>query len=627
MKHKFFSLSVFAIALIVSSCSSDIDEGQTPGVNSGNGQAIKFEAWANKQTKAAPTQADDMTEFAVLATDPTSATPVLIDGAVVGGSNAGGWTYTPVAYWPENASVNSFAFSPTGAAGITNGAAALVGQSDAPASGTPAIEYELPAVLADQEDLLVARHSGTYAQDGRSGVLLNFRHALSRVKFQAKSESGMAFVVLSIKLKNVKSKATLDLNKVPKDATAFAYPTNNATVASPGYQTFWVPDNPTTPAVVDLTAKLTNDTVPGGGAWADIVGNDDALYVIPQINDASAMDSATVVEPGDPDPQGFYIEITYKDIAQIDADAKTYAVPVPAIVGDAYKSSIAFEMERQYTFQFELFGRKPIEYKGVKVSDYKDVTQEEALRLTWAGSNIYWDGTKLTFDDSSDTTNAQYQGVFFKWGSLVGQTPEGIQGTNWGGETYYPTNPGVDDTWKTDATKYGPGNLEYAGIPYAMDPLTAPYNRNYAYLTELTNKPDSVAAYKGDICVYLTNIGAAPKGKRWRMPTSAEFIATSDYTTIGVNANYGNAAGTAIFAGGWQRTDLNQPYFPITGYRTDNGRTYYIGQRGGYWSSSPSSAANGYNMGGMGSGSGVGAGSGAASTNRQVGFPVRCVVH
>jgi uncharacterized protein (TIGR02145 family) len=597
-----------------------------PAANS-NGQAIKFKTWTNKQTKAAPTQADDMTEFAVLATDPTSATPVLIDGAQVTGNNSGGWTYNPIAFWPENAAVNSFAFSPTGAEGITNGDAALVGQSDDPVAGTPAIEYTLPTDLAKQEDLLVARHSGTYAQDGQNGVLLNFRHALSRVKFQAKSESGMKFVVLSIKLKNVKSKATLDLNKVPKDATAFAYPTDNATIASPGYQTFWVPDNPTTPAVVDLTAKLTNDTVPGGGAWADIVGNDDALYVIPQTNTASSLDSATVVDASFGTLDEFYIEIKYKDIGQIDTDAKTYAVPVPAIVGDAYASSIAFEMERQYTFQFELFGRKPIEYKGVKVSDYKDVTQEEPLHLTWAGSNIYWDGTKLTFDDDSIKTNEEYQGVLFKWGSLVGMSPARTNGgsNGWAGLTYYPTNPGVDDTWTTDAALYN----DYADIPYASSDAAGPYARDHAYLTEITNHPDTVAASKGDICVYLTNIGAAPAGKRWRMPTSEEFKELADYDRVPVDPAVNFAAvsnqtadGNTKITNGWKRKDLNRPYFPASGYRDGStGALANVGTSGYYWSSSPASDVNGFDL--YFNGATVNP---AGNGSRTRGFAVRCVV-
>ncbi|GHU54871.1 hypothetical protein FACS189411_02270 [Bacteroidia bacterium] len=583
---------MLAIALITSSCSNDIDDGQTLAAGS-SGQAITFKPWANKQLRSA-TQAKDVTDFAVLATDTTRSTGVgvLIDGALVTGSNALGWTYSPPAFWPETATVNFFAYSPTAAPGVTGGTIALVGQDDATA-GQPTIEYEMSAQLSNQRDLLVARRSSTFAQDGTGGVLLNFRHALSRVLFEAKSESGMQFIVSSIKLKNVKNKATLDLNAVPKDTEAFPYPTNNATIDTVGYQVHWVPVG-ATPTTVDLEANLTNTTVAGDGQWHYVVADDDALYVIPQKNLASDLTKATPVDIGDPDPSSrFYIEITYREDGAGGVN-KTYAVPVPAIVGDAYASSIAFEMERQYTFQFELFGKKPIEFKSVKVSAYKDVAQEELLHLYWAGSNIYWDGAKLTFADSDDKSKEQYMGVYFKWGSLVGMSPTG---GGWSGKTYYPTNPGVDDGWTTDDTKY----TNYAGIPYAVGPAT-PYNRDHAYLTDITTNnatgADTIAALKGDICVYLTKVGAAPKGKRWRMPTSKEFDATEEfYTKSGDFAviTTQNVYGTTPIPSGWRRNNLNTPYFPASSSRS-LGTVIDVGRNGVYWASSAADANQGYDF-------------------------------
>ena len=620
MKHKFFSLSVVAIALITSSCSNDIDEGQAPGAYSG-GQAITFEPWAIKQTKAAATQAGDMKDFAVLATD-TAAADVLIDGALVSRTGST-WTYSPKAFWPETATVNFFAFSPTDAVNVAGGAAALVGQNDKNAN-EPTIEYTLPALLSDQKDLLVARHSGAYTQDGTTGVRLNFRHALSRVLFQAKSESATPFEVLSIKLMNVKSKATLYLNNVPKDAVVFPYPKNNDEINTTGYQTFWEPDNPATPTVVDLEAKLTLDSVPGDGAWHYIVGDADALYVIPQENAASSMDSATVVDASFTPLNEFYIEIAYQEIVEAGQPVqppKTYAVPVPAIVGDAYASSIAFEMERQYTFQFELTGRKTIDFKGVTVSNYSNVTQVEPLSLKWAGSNIYWDGTKLTFDDDSIKTNEARQGVLFKWGSLVGISPEGADASGWTGRTYYPTNPGIDATWTTN-TSYS----DFTKIPYASAPLTSnEWNRDNAYLTEITNIPDTVAALKGDICVYLTNIGAAPKGKRWRMPTSAEFGDSAKYTlnpaTGGFGSIIGAANGQSTISSGYRKVDLNHPYLPASGARNYvAGALFNVGTSGYYWSSSSSSATNGYSIYFTRTTMNP-----VSNTNRQYGYSVRCV--
>ncbi|GHT68771.1 hypothetical protein AGMMS50239_34510 [Bacteroidia bacterium] len=597
---------MIAIALITGSCSNDLDEVPAPAAGS-SGHAITFESWTNKPLRAA-TKADDVTDFAVLATDTTTGAidTVLINGVRVTGSNATSWTYTPLAFWPETAAVNFFAFSPTAAVGITNGATALAGQYDT-IPGEPSIEYELPTVLTNQADLLVARHSGTYAAEGASGVTLNFRHALSRVLFQAKSESSMGFIVSSIKLKNVKSKATLDLNNVPKDATAFPYPTDNATIDTVGYQTFWEPDSPTAPTVVDLEANLTTTAVAGGGAWTYIVGDADALYVIPQENEASDLKNATLVTGADPSSL-FYIEITYKEDG-LGAVDRTYAVPVPAIVGDAYKSSIAFEMERQYTFQFELFGKKPIEFKGVTVSDYDEVTQEELLRLHWAGSNIYYDAAlkHLTFADSDDKSKEQYQGVYFKWGSLTGISPLGayVQGST----VTYPMGGEASAAPAWTAISY-----------VTSDPGAHP--RDAKYLTETAY--DTISGV-GDICKYLTERGWAPKGKRWRMPTSAEFGDAGDYGNVGATTwpavSAVNADGTTALANGKQLRKLNTPFFPTSGFRNyTGGAVGYTGSNGYYWSSSPYSSTNGFSLLFV-----VPAAYPAYSHDRADGFPVRCV--
>jgi hypothetical protein len=615
MKKRIFSLSVFAAVLIMSSCSKDFDESQTTAVSS-SGKAIKFEVWTNKQTRAA-TQAAGVTDFSLLATDTTAATAadqVLIDGVAVGGSNAAGWTYTPIAYWPEAVTVNFFAFSPGLAPGITGSKAALVGQNDKTA-GQPTIEYTLQTNLSDQKDLLVSRRSSAYGtgSDGTIGVPLTFRHALSRVKFQAKSESTMPFKVTNIKLKNIKGKATLDLNNVPKDAVAFPYPKDSAEINTVGYQTHWVPDGST---VVDLEiATFTTPDVPGDGNWHDIVGDDDALYVIPQENTASSMDSATVVDASFGTLNEFYIEITYETVPGGSKMPKsiTYAVPVPAIVGNAYKSSIAFEMERQYTFRFELTGDKPIKLAPVKVNAYNDATPDELpLSLQFAGSNIYYDtiAKHLTFDDHDVTAREHYQGVYFKWGSLTGISPVGNYSVNT--TVIYPK--GGEASLAT---------VNWGGLPIVSSDPGAPYKRDVKYLT--TTAHDTINGV-GDICKYLTEKGWAPKGKRWRMPTSAEFGKSTEYTREPATGGFAylgaavSTAGTDSIGSGWR---YNGAFFPASGTRGNStGTLTNLSSNGTYWSSSPASDANGFTLV---------SGSSAVdpmyySTSRTNGFAIRCVV-
>jgi hypothetical protein len=442
---------------------------------------------------------------------------------------------------------------------------------------------------------------------------LNFRHALSRILFQAKSESATEFEVLSIRLMNLKGKATLDLNNVPKDATAFPYPKNNAEIASPGYQIFWEDDGST---VIDtLEANLTTQDVPGDGGWHYVVGDADALYVIPQINAASLMDSATLVTVTNPDPAPgeFYIEISYQEkvaAGQPVQPPKTYAVPIPAIVGDAYASSIAFEMERQYTFQFELTGRKTIDFKGVTVSPYNEVTQVEPLRTQWAGSNIYYNATlgHLTFDDDSVKTNEKFQGVFFKFGSLTGISP--VSNYNTGTTVIYS---------KGGAAANGPA---WGLIPYVdTDPVGTTYDLDAKYLTETAH--DTINGV-GDICKYLTQMGWAPAGKRWRMPTAAEFDEgsyTREPETPGTGFGSVTAASTAgkdVISSGYR---YKGAFFPASGYRLNsNGTLAVVGTNGYYWSSSPLSPTSSYRL--YFTGAGINP---ATNLSRLYGFPVRCV--
>jgi hypothetical protein len=454
----------------------------------------------------------------------------------------------------------------------------------------------------------VTNHQSSFAEEGSLGVDLHFRHGLSRILVQAKSESAQDFRVTSIKLKNIKNKGTLDLSTLPLDDAVFPYPTNKATVSSPGYQTFW---NTEGGANGDLVADLGAGVVVDGdeGQFTDIIDDDNALYVIPQTNETSDLAKAIVVSSADPSTK-FYIEISYEE-DDSPGTSVTYAVPIPALVGDAYASSIAFEIERQYTFQFELFGRKPIVIHSVDVSDYSEATpQEEPLRVQWAGSNIYWTGSVLTFDDSNDKTHEKYQGLYFKWGSLVGIPSDGTFAAS-GTACYWSSTYGA-------AYAKNKTYSAWASIPQMLPPDTG-YGLDDHYLTEYTI-PDSISAQKGDICKYLTILGTAPAGKRWRMPTATEFATASEYGIWGTGSNASNASGSGVINNGRSRTNLNKPFFPASGYLDGSGghnNTYAVGY---YWSSSRYGHVNGgYNLS-------IASGDVTMLTTSGRAYSVRCVV-
>jgi uncharacterized protein (TIGR02145 family) len=228
----------------------------------------------------------------------------------------------------------------------------------------------------------------------------------------------------------------------------------------------------------------------------------------------------------------------------------------------------------------------------------------------WAGSNIYWDGSKLTFDDKGVTTHQYYQGVYFQWGSLWGISPMGVWSTAANQIVYKP---------KADGTGYQTTTGAWNSWPQITDNITA--NRNHAYLYEITDGSTGL----GDICKYLTDIGVAPGSgtKKWRMPTSNEFETAWNYTSSGTWSAVNSSANSA--SGIWENS--NKPgktwsgaFFPASGSRGhSDGSLGSVGYGGYYWSGSPS-GTNGYsllfdhiNM------------SPSLNYNRPYGFSVRCV--
>ena len=292
-----------------------------------------------------------------------------------------------------------------------------------------------------------------------------------------------------------------------------------------------------------------------------------------------------------------------------------------------------------------------ITIKAGRLSKVIYITQIGVATFTshsaWAGSNIYWNGTTLTFDDtpadpanptSADEANWRKQGVYFQWGSLWGLDPSGP--ASWSGVVYVPSGSGYTQTTVL-ASDY------VSGMPRVSDSENLGDNRTRAYLYEITNGSTGI----GDICKYLTEIGSAPGGKKWRMPTSIEFgPGWEEYRLVAFNnaANDGNRyhyytepatstyytsdkSGRApILEGTYKVETANDPtsartFFPASGGRWNvSSGLDRAGDYGLYLSSSAKDA--------LGRGMGfsvIGGGNGRMSPDngniRQYCFPVRCV--
>ena len=226
-------------------------------------------------------------------------------------------------------------------------------------------------------------------------------------------------------------------------------------------------------------------------------------------------------------------------------------------------------------------------------------------RLIWAGSNIFWDGSKLTFRvEGTPLTQQGYQGVYFMWGSLVGISPMG----NFTSSTpiYWPTNsaPYTYSQTTTGSLNNIP-KINGGGSLITETWLDNHESRNYPY-----SEVHDPSARVGDICAFLSDnnhapvtMGGAPETGSWRMPNSREFgILQSEYALGNLN-NINNVTITVAPDG---RTDFydsqtNPGYrsyivksasstvFPAGGHRLVNGNRY---QSTYYLSGSPTSTSD-----------------------------------
>jgi uncharacterized protein (TIGR02145 family) len=256
-----------------------------------------------------------------------------------------------------------------------------------------------------------------------------------------------------------------------------------------------------------------------------------------------------------------------------------------------------------------------------------------------AASNIYWDGSKLTFDVVGTTnTNPYRQGVYFKWGSLVGISPAqtsddgteaGTKKNDWTGHemvyvpTYNsstPTSTNWSGSTATAAGYTGTGTTGYSKIPYVSTDFTDDYGTNKNHLYDMQSEWVNA---KGDICQFLGETN--PNLAGYRMPRAEEFGAVADWTRStsanwNINLALGKADGTADLTGkGYATWNATGAIFPAAGRRY-TGTLYDVGYNGRYWSSSAYNATFSFFLGFIDSDV-----TPSANNLRQSAFPVRCV--
>jgi hypothetical protein len=339
----------------------------------------------------------------------------------------------------------------------------------------------------------------------------------------------------------------------------------------------------------------------------------------------------------------------------------------------------------------EISATAPFSDQTVKFNSTLDAGTSYTLvvdvkRCIWARSNIYWQEVTddqdpkypgyLTFVPAGNDLSKQgYQGVLFKWGSLVGVSPVG---NNYDNNTtlYVPYDytdaaptaakwlsttrdkvkndtkiPEATDDW----TKWAYNASTAKEIPY-LDPTYAGsnYGRDNEYAIDADrNNQTMYQSLRGDICQYLSKTNTV-SGK-YRLPTSNEFGQRSaiSWTTSSPNADgwirginpwpsdnsaAGKADGTAdllvaaknngnaVYGSAINRS-MGDVVFPASGYRNIGGGTLIaVGTVTYFWSGSAYSTTYSYSMG-LGDGGGQWPPELDRDRGRGSGFPVRCVLN
>lgn len=286
-------------------------------------------------------------------------------------STIGDWTYTPVRYWPSDdiigGGVSFFAYSPAASKSVTKGLHNYIGD---------AIGYTVPDPLElissnpdvyrakEQEDFLLARTEAMDPKTDGTIVKLNFIHALSRVKFYARTtNTNLTYVIGAVELVGVNKSGKIDidgnlptLKAIPTDGT-FTYndiDPNSIPVV------FWT--NQTDPGSIGLDMGKSPINLLGVGSdnkYHSLHGDVNALMVMPQKTTLGTID------PNDPaNNTGFLIKVSYK--AYLNNPDGTYFAGSKDKYEDVFfrvtdklrskdgnEEPFTFEIGRQYNFCIE----------------------------------------------------------------------------------------------------------------------------------------------------------------------------------------------------------------------------------------------------------------------------------
>lgn len=323
--YKKLFLATLAGALLTA-CSND--EVNDNGNN--NNDPIAFDTYIGKQTRASQTTSNTLNEFGVYAYV-TATTPYqLMDNEKI--SKAGdSWTYTNIKFWPENEKVDFLAYAPYKADWANY------------VSAEKAFTYTVSALASAQEDLIAATAFQKDKNSSTNKVNLKFKHLLSRIGFNAKSDKDYGTTVVTVTGLKIQYKA---------DAIDSASKFTFATSGDSG-------DNEAGTWGATGTAQFAQ-----GDASGELITNNVVLTADDQSLNTPAEAPATylMLLPQSVEAADLQAEITY---------TVTYSNPTAVVtnVRTIDLPAVNWQMGKAYTYNF-IIGLSQIEFGDITVSDW-----------------------------------------------------------------------------------------------------------------------------------------------------------------------------------------------------------------------------------------------------------------
>lgn len=288
------------------------------------------------------------------------------------------WEYSPKRYWPADdiigGGVAFFAYSPASSQNVSQG---IKGYEGGKLTYTVPNPDKSTAREKAQEDFLLARTNprntdGTVKNDG--DVNLNFVHALSRVKFFARtSNTNVTYIIGGVELVNLAMTGSIDLKNIPANGE-ITYPDTQGSDPVTIWDELGIKDGVIGLDMGESPINLLGISTTEPNKYHSLHGESAALMVMPQTTELGAID-----RDDESKNAGFLLKISYKAYLNnpntdtyFAGDKDNYENIYYQVVDNIRKDgndtkSLSFEMGRQYNFCIQ-FGSEAGEEVTFKVN-------------------------------------------------------------------------------------------------------------------------------------------------------------------------------------------------------------------------------------------------------------------